>query len=185
MLGVREPLTSWLRGASVSAITDARQLPGRDPCAAAARRRRPAACSPPATRAVVRPRSIWPLPPWRCRMGVLDDLESDGTCRRAAPPQGPGLHRPSRDGGVAREAARPAPGDPWAARPCGQIPTIGGATIQTRAQQVHAGLFAALYARYAGPGLRRQLAIRAVIAAYDLTGSWPCRRPCSTSTAPG
>jgi len=54
--------------------------------------------------------------------------------------------------------------------PSGQIPMIGGATIQTRAQQVHAGLFAALYARYAGPSLRRQLAIRAVIAAYDLYG---------------
>ena len=51
---------------------------------------------------------------------------------------------------------------------CGQLPAIGGATIQTRAQQVHAGLFAALYGRYAGPGLHRQLAIRAVIAAYDL-----------------
>jgi hypothetical protein len=51
---------------------------------------------------------------------------------------------------------------------CGQIPAIGGATIQTRAQQVHAGLFATLYGRYAGPGLRRQLAIGAVIAAYDL-----------------
>ncbi len=52
--------------------------------------------------------------------------------------------------------------------PCGQLPAIGGATIQTRAQQVHAGLFATLYGRYAGPGPRRQLAIRAVIAAYDL-----------------
>ena len=52
--------------------------------------------------------------------------------------------------------------------PSGQIPMIGGATIQTRAQQVHAGLFAALYGRYAGPGLHRQLAIGAVIAAYDL-----------------
>ena len=51
---------------------------------------------------------------------------------------------------------------------CGQLPAIGGATIQTRAQQVHAGLFATLYGRYAGPGLHRQLAIRAVIAAYDL-----------------
>jgi len=51
---------------------------------------------------------------------------------------------------------------------CGQLPAIGGATIQTGAQQVHARLFAALYGRYAGAGLRRQLAIRAVIAAYDL-----------------
>ena len=51
---------------------------------------------------------------------------------------------------------------------CGQIPAIGGATIQTRTQQVHAGLFAAPYERCAGPGMRRQLAIRAVIAAYDL-----------------
>ena len=51
---------------------------------------------------------------------------------------------------------------------CGQLPAIGGATIQTRAQQAHAGLFAALYGRYAGPSLHRQLAIRAVIAAYDL-----------------
>ena len=52
--------------------------------------------------------------------------------------------------------------------PSGQIPMIGGATIQTRAQQVHAGLFAALYERYGGPATTRQLDIRAVIAAYDL-----------------
>ena len=52
--------------------------------------------------------------------------------------------------------------------PSGQIPMIGGATIQTRAQQVHAGLFAALYARYGGPSTTRQLDIRAVIAAHDL-----------------
>jgi hypothetical protein len=52
--------------------------------------------------------------------------------------------------------------------PSGQIPMIGGATIQTRAQQVHAGLFAALYARYGGPLTTRQLDIRAVIAAHDL-----------------
>ena len=50
---------------------------------------------------------------------------------------------------------------------CGQIPAIGGATIQTRFQQVHAGLFAALYERYAGPEMSRQLDIRAVIAAHD------------------
>ena len=29
--------------------------------------------------------------------------------------------------------------------PSGQIPMIGGATIETRYQQVHAGVFAALY----------------------------------------
>jgi len=49
----------------------------------------------------------------------------------------------------------------------GQIPAIGGATIETRYQQVHAGVFAALYEIYAGPGLSQQLDIRAVIAAYD------------------
>jgi hypothetical protein len=43
---------------------------------------------------------------------------------------------------------------------CGQLPAIGGATIQTRAQQVHAGLLAALYGRYAGPGPRRQMEAR-------------------------
>ena len=52
--------------------------------------------------------------------------------------------------------------------PSGQIPMIGGATIQTRSQQVHAGLFAALYARYGGPSTTRQLDIGAVIAAHDL-----------------
>jgi hypothetical protein len=50
----------------------------------------------------------------------------------------------------------------------GQLPAIGGATIQTRLQQVHAGLFAALYERYAGSELTRQLDIRAVISAHDL-----------------
>ncbi len=52
--------------------------------------------------------------------------------------------------------------------PSGQIPMIGGATIQTRTQQVHAGLFAALYERYGGPSTTRQLDIRAVMAAHDL-----------------
>jgi hypothetical protein len=52
--------------------------------------------------------------------------------------------------------------------PAGQLPAIGGATIQTRLQQVHAGLFAALYERYGGPEVTRQLDIRAVIAAHDL-----------------
>jgi hypothetical protein len=52
--------------------------------------------------------------------------------------------------------------------PSGQIPAIGGATIQTRLQQVHAGLLAALYKHYAGPGMIRRLDIRAVIAAHDL-----------------
>jgi hypothetical protein len=52
--------------------------------------------------------------------------------------------------------------------PSGQIPMIGGATIQTRAQQIHAGLFAALYERYGGPATTRQLDIRAVVAAHDL-----------------
>ena len=52
--------------------------------------------------------------------------------------------------------------------PSGQIPMIGGATIQTRAQQIHAGLFAALYARYGGPSATRQLDIHAVISAHDL-----------------
>jgi flagellar transcriptional activator FlhC len=50
----------------------------------------------------------------------------------------------------------------------GQIPAIGGATIQTRLQQVHAGLFAALFERYAGSELTRRLDVRAVIAAHDL-----------------
>lgn len=50
----------------------------------------------------------------------------------------------------------------------GQISAIGGATIQTRLQQVHAGLFAALYERYGGHEITRQLDIRAVIAAHDL-----------------
>jgi len=54
------------------------------------------------------------------------------------------------------------------AAPCGQIPALGGAAIQTRTQQVHAGLFAALYERRAGPGTSRQLDIRAVMAAHDL-----------------
>jgi len=61
--------------------------------------------------------------------------------------------------------------------PSGQIPMIGGATIQTRAQQVHAGLFAALYARYGGPSTTRQLDIRAVIAAHDLYLSMVPREP--------
>jgi hypothetical protein len=54
------------------------------------------------------------------------------------------------------------------AAPCGQIPALGGAAIQTRTQQVHAGLFAALYERRAGAGMLRQLDIRAVMAAHDL-----------------
>jgi len=61
--------------------------------------------------------------------------------------------------------------------PSGQIPMIGGATIQTRAQQVHAGLFAALYTRYGGPSTTRQLDIRAVIAAHDLYLSMVPRVP--------
>ena len=61
--------------------------------------------------------------------------------------------------------------------PSGQIPMIGGATIQTRAQQVHAGFFAALYERYAGPAMSRQLDIRAVIAAQDLYGSMVPQEP--------
>lgn len=52
--------------------------------------------------------------------------------------------------------------------PSGQLSAIGGATIQTRLQQVHAGLFAALYECYGGPEVPRQLNIRAVIAAHDL-----------------
>jgi hypothetical protein len=52
--------------------------------------------------------------------------------------------------------------------PSGQIAMLGGATIQTRAQQLHAGLFAALYARYGGPAMTHKLDIRALIAAYDL-----------------
>jgi len=52
--------------------------------------------------------------------------------------------------------------------PSGQIPAIGGATIQTRARQVHAGLFAALYERYGGAATTRRIDIRAVIAAHDL-----------------
>ena len=52
--------------------------------------------------------------------------------------------------------------------PSGQLSAIGGATIQTRLQQVHAGLFAALYEYYGGPKVTRQLDIRAVIAAHDL-----------------
>lgn len=50
----------------------------------------------------------------------------------------------------------------------GQLSAIGGATIQTRVQQVHAGLFAALYEYYGGREVTRQLNIRAVIAAHDL-----------------
>ena len=61
--------------------------------------------------------------------------------------------------------------------PSGQIPMIGGATIQTRALQVHAGLFAALYERYAGPAMSRQLDIRAVIAAHDLFESMVPQEP--------
>ncbi|MEA3276839.1 MAG: FlhC family transcriptional regulator [Pseudomonadota bacterium] len=54
---------------------------------------------------------------------------------------------------------------------CGQIlPAIGGATIETRYQQVHAGVFAAFYEIYAGPDLSRQLDIRAVITAHDFYG---------------
>jgi len=60
---------------------------------------------------------------------------------------------------------------------CGQIPAIGGATIQTRSQQVHAGLFAALYERYAGAGMSRQLDIRAVIAAHDFYGTLAGQEP--------
>jgi hypothetical protein len=52
--------------------------------------------------------------------------------------------------------------------PSGQLSAIGGATIQTRLQQVHAGLFAALYECYGGAEVTRQLDIRAVIAAHDL-----------------
>jgi hypothetical protein len=52
----------------------------------------------------------------------------------------------------------------------GQIPAIGGATIETRVHQVHAGVFAALYETYAGPDLSRQLDIRAAIAAHDFYG---------------
>ena len=54
--------------------------------------------------------------------------------------------------------------------PSGQIPAIGGATIDTRYQQVHAGVFAALYEIYAGLDLSRQLDIRAVITAQDFYG---------------
>ena len=61
--------------------------------------------------------------------------------------------------------------------PSGQIPMIGGATIQTRALQVHAGLFAAIYERYAGPAMSRQLDIRAVIAAHDLYESMVPQEP--------
>jgi hypothetical protein len=59
----------------------------------------------------------------------------------------------------------------------GQIPAIGGATIATRYQQVHAGVFAALYEIYAGADLRHQLDIRAVIAAYDLYGALLAQDP--------
>jgi hypothetical protein len=61
--------------------------------------------------------------------------------------------------------------------PSGQIPMIGGATIQTRTQQVHAGLFSALYARYGGPSTTRQLDIRAVMAAHDLYRTMVPREP--------
>jgi hypothetical protein len=61
--------------------------------------------------------------------------------------------------------------------PSGQIPMIGGATIQTRALQVQAGLFAALYERYAGPAMTRQLDIRAVITAHDLYESMVPQEP--------
>ena len=60
---------------------------------------------------------------------------------------------------------------------CGQIPAIGGATIQTRTQQVHAGLFAALYERYSGPAMSRRLDIRAVIVAHDFYGTLAGQEP--------
>ncbi len=61
--------------------------------------------------------------------------------------------------------------------PSGQIPATGGATIQTRLQQVHAKLFAALYEHYAGPAMSRQLDIRAVIAAHDFYVSLVLQEP--------
>ncbi|WP_200248563.1 FlhC family transcriptional regulator [Thiococcus pfennigii] len=61
--------------------------------------------------------------------------------------------------------------------PSGQLSAIGGATIQTRLQQVHAGLFAALYEHYAGPAISRQLDIRAVIAAHDFYVSLVLQEP--------
>jgi hypothetical protein len=61
--------------------------------------------------------------------------------------------------------------------PPGQIPAIGGATIQTRLQQVHAGLFAAIYEHFAGPEMSRQVDIRAVIAAHDFYVSLARQEP--------
>jgi hypothetical protein len=61
--------------------------------------------------------------------------------------------------------------------PSGQIQMIGGVAIQSRAQQIHAGFFAALYEHYAGPAMSRQLYIRAVIAAHDFYVSLVLHEP--------
>ncbi len=52
--------------------------------------------------------------------------------------------------------------------PSGQLPAIGCAAIQTRRQQVHASLFARLYARVGGRKVYRRIDIEAVLAAQDL-----------------
>jgi hypothetical protein len=52
--------------------------------------------------------------------------------------------------------------------PCGQLPAIGCAAILTRRQQLHASLFARLYARLVGDALSQRLHIRALLVAHDL-----------------
>jgi hypothetical protein len=52
--------------------------------------------------------------------------------------------------------------------PCGQLPAIGCAAIQTRRTQLHASLLARAYERIGGPSVYRTLDIRSVIAAHDV-----------------
>jgi hypothetical protein len=52
--------------------------------------------------------------------------------------------------------------------PCGQLPAIGCAAILTRRQQLHASLFARLYARLVGDALSQRLHIRALLVAHEL-----------------
>ena len=49
----------------------------------------------------------------------------------------------------------------------GQLPAVGCSAIRSRRQQVHGSLFAALYAAHGGPGIHEQMAIDAVVRAYD------------------
>lgn len=52
--------------------------------------------------------------------------------------------------------------------PCGQLPAIGGATIQTRKAQLHASLFARIYERLGGAGVYQTLDVRSAMHAHDL-----------------